>query len=136
MTAEVPTLGELEIRVLRTVWEHQPCTERQVSDLVRQDRPVGRTTVLRAMQRMEAKGLLVRQPGDGPVRFRARMGEKRVLSRLIGRFIERTLGGSPGALAAYLADSQDLSARDVKALRAIARRLGDRDEGRKEGTSR
>ena len=27
---EMPTLGELEARVLQLVWDHQPCTERQV----------------------------------------------------------------------------------------------------------
>ena len=33
MAKEVPSLGELEIRVLRLVWARQPCTERQISDL-------------------------------------------------------------------------------------------------------
>src|SRR6266446_4923837 len=51
MARDVPTLGELEIRVLRLVWEHQPCTERQISDLIQADREVARTTVLKTMQR-------------------------------------------------------------------------------------
>jgi len=55
MARDVPTLGELEIRVLRLVWEHQPCTERQISDLIQADREVARTTVLKTMQRLEGK---------------------------------------------------------------------------------
>ncbi len=128
MAARVPSLGELEIRVLRMVWREQPCAERQISDLIQQERPVGRTTVLKTMQRLEAKGLLVRVAGEGPVRFRAAVAEQRLLPQLIGRFVEGALGGSPGPLMAYLAGSHDLSAGDAEALRAIARRMGDRAE--------
>ncbi len=123
MTNELPSLGEFEIRVLRLVWQQQPCTERQISDLIKQQRPVARTTVLKTMQRLEAKGLLVRQPGQGPVRFRAALDEQRVLPALIRRFVEGTLGGSPGPLVAYLADSKKLSPEDLEALRAIARKV-------------
>src|SRR5262245_54434205 len=134
MAKGLPSLGDLEIPVLRLVWpqapcpegpvwQQQPCTERQISDLVQQDRPVARTTVLKTMQRLESKGLLVREPGEGPIRFRAAVPEERLLPTLIGRFVERVLGGSTEALAAYLAGSKKLSAKDVEALRAIARKL-------------
>ena len=84
---------------------------------------VVRTTVLRVMQRLEAKGLLVRVPGAGPVRFRAAVEEGCVLPALIRRFIDRVLGGSPEPLVAFLADSEKLSAKDLEALRTIARKI-------------
>jgi predicted transcriptional regulator len=130
MAKELPSLGELEIRVLRLVWHHQPCTERQVTELIQQERPVGRTTVLKTMQRLEAKGLLARESGEGPVRFRASLEEEKVLPALIGRFVEGVLGGSPEALVAYLAGSEKLSAKDLETLRAISRKIG--KEGKKE----
>jgi BlaI family penicillinase repressor len=128
MAKDIPSLGELEFRILRMVCRNQPCTERQISDRIQQERAVGRTTVLKTMQRLEAKGLLARIPGDGSVRYRATVKEERVLPQLIGRFVERILGGSPGPLVAYLADSKTLSAKDLSALRAIARRIGAGDE--------
>ena len=42
MVKSPATLGEVEIQVLRLVRQHQPCTERQISDLVQQDRTVAR----------------------------------------------------------------------------------------------
>jgi len=123
MPKGLPTLGETEIEVMRLIWEHQPCTERQISDLVRQQRSVGRTTVLKTMQRLEAKKLLVRVPGEGPVRFRAAVEASRVLPQLIRRFVERILGGSPDPLVAYLAETHNLSAKDLESLRNIARKL-------------
>jgi predicted transcriptional regulator len=117
------SLGEVEVQVLRLVWRHQPCTERQISDLVRQDRAVARTTVLKTLQRLESKELLSRLPGEGPIRFRAVQDEKRMLLALVGRFVERVLGGSPGPLLAYFADSGKLSEKDLKTLRAIAEKI-------------
>jgi len=124
MPRELPTLGELELQVIRWVWQEQPCTERRISDLVQQDRDVARTTVLKTMQRLEAKGLLARVKGDGPVRFKAVVDEERVLPTLIGRFVEQVLGGSPEPLVAFLAGSEKLSAKDLASLRDIARKLG------------
>ncbi len=124
MTRELPSLGELEMRVLRLVWQQQPCTERQITDVIQQERSVGRTTVLKTVQRLEAKGLLARAPGDGPVRFRASIDETKVLPALIGRFVQGVLGGSPEPLVAYLAGSEKLSAKDLEALRNICRKIG------------
>ncbi len=127
MAKSVASLGEVEIQVLRLVWQHQPCTERQISDLVQQDRTVARTTVLKTLQRLEAKGLLARVPGETPIRFRAVLDENRVLPAMIGRFVERVLGGSAGPLVAYLADSGKLSDKDLKTLRAIAEKIGQQE---------
>jgi predicted transcriptional regulator len=75
---------------------------------------------------LEAKGLLVRVPGKGPIRFRAAVDQRRVLPALVSRFVERTLGGSPSPLVAYLAESGELSAKDLETLRALARKIGSR----------
>jgi len=123
MSRELPSLGELEIRALRLVWEHQPCTERQISDIILAERDVARTTVLKTMQRLEAKGLLARVPGETPVKFRAVVDRKRVLPALVNRFVDTILGGSADPLVAYLAGSSKLSAGDLESLRSIARKL-------------
>jgi predicted transcriptional regulator len=132
MAKELPSLGELEIHVLRSIWQEQPCTERQVWETVRLDRAVGRTTVLKTMQRLEAKGLLTRVRAEGPTQYRAAVDERRLLPAIVRRFVDRTLAGSLEPLAAYLADSAKLSAKDVAALRAIARKMA-ADEKSKAG---
>jgi BlaI family penicillinase repressor len=123
MAQELPTLGDLEIRVLQLVWQHEPCTERQISDLVQKERDVGRTTVLKTMQRMVAKGVLVRLDDETPIRFRAAMAQDRALPTLIGRFVEQVLGGSAEPLVAYFGASRKLSPKDLEALKAIARKI-------------
>jgi len=123
MAKELPTLGELELRVMQLIWHEQPCTERAIWDLIRQERNVGRTTVLKTIQRLEAKELLERVAANGPVQFRAVVESQRLLPSLVERFVTNTLAGSPAALVSYLAGQEKLSAKDLAALRAIARKL-------------
>ncbi len=127
MAKELPSLGELEIRVLRLVWQKQPCTERQITEVILRERSLARTTILKTIQRLEAKGLLSRVAGEGPVHFRASLQEEHVLSALIGRFIKAVLGGSAEPLVAYLAGSEKLSAKDLELLRGICRKI-DKDQ--------
>jgi predicted transcriptional regulator len=119
----IPTLGELEARVLQLVWDAQPCTERQVWDLVQRERPAARTTVLKTIQRLEAKGLLIREQKAGPILWRAAVDQRRALPELVGRFVEGMLGGSASPLVAYLAGQKQLSAKDIAALKKIADKL-------------
>ena len=124
MVKELPSVGELEARVLQLVWQEQPCTERRIWGLVCQERAVGRTTVLKTMQRLETKGLLKRLPGKGPNRFRAAVDEDRLMPELVRRFVDGILGGSAEPLVAYLANSKRLTSSDVRALKEIARKIG------------
>jgi predicted transcriptional regulator len=133
MAKQIPSLGELELRVLRLIWQQQPCTERQITDLIQQEHSVARTTVLKTMQRLQAKGLLLRLPGEGPVRFRAALEEEQVVPSLVGRFVQAVLGGSAEPLVAYLAGSEKLSAKDLETLRSIARKLGDETSPKSRG---
>lgn len=132
MAKPAPNLGELEVAVLQIIWNEQPCTERQVWEVARQAREIGRTTILKTIQRLEGKGVLARvpgtgAPGKGPVQFRATFEPQRMLSSLVGRFVDQTLGGSFAPLVAYLAGQEKLSAKDLAALRAIARKLDDKE---------
>jgi len=119
----IPSLGELEMQVLQQVWDLQPCTERQVSDLIRQERDIARTTVLKTLQRLESKGVLERLSGDGPIRFKATLDKKKLLPQLVRQFVNTILGGSPDPLVAYFADSRQLSADDLKQLKTMTSRL-------------
>ncbi len=121
----LPSLGELESRVLQIVWEHAPCNERQIWDIVQQERSAARTTVLKTIQRLEAKGLLLRDKTGGPILWRASVDQRRTMGEMVRRFVDGALGGSTEPLVAYLAGQKQLSEKDVAALKRIADKLDD-----------
>ena len=129
MAKELPSIGELEMQVLQEIWRRQPCTERQVWEAIRSQREVGRTTILKTIQRLEEKELLKRVAGKGPIRFRSSVKPQRVLPHLVGRFVDSVLGGSLDPLVSYLDGAEQLSAEDAQKLAEIAERFEDSEQG-------
>ena len=117
------SLGELELEVLKTVWGHEPCTVREVAEIIARERGSAYTTVLTVMQRLHAKGLLTRRKGKGPFAYSTTRGRADVISALVGRFVDQVLDGSAAPFVAYLAGSKGLTAEQAEALRKIAREL-------------
>ena len=87
---------------------------------MQEQRDIARTTVLKTLQRLEAKGLLRREAGR-PAQYRAVLEERHVLPELVRRFVEGVLGGATEPLVTYLAGQKRLSARDAQSAEADRR---------------
>lgn len=116
-------LGELELAVLKTIWEHQPCTVQQVAKILGKRRGCARTTVLTVMQRLHAKDFLKRRKVGKVFHYVPTEGRNKVISRLIGQFLDKVLDGSALPFVTYLTERKDLTQEQVAALRAIAKKL-------------
>lgn len=133
MARSLPPLGELEARIVQLVLDHQPCSERSLWDLVRQERDVTRTTVLKTIQRLETKGVLRRLPRTSPILWESTAEKRHVLRELVKRFVDGVLGGSAEVLAVYLTGHDDMTASDVAALKRIARKVAHRADNPQKG---
>ena len=90
-------------------------------------RQYARTTVLTVIQRLHAKGLLRRRKEAGIFRYSATQQRQQVLSRLITRFVENVLDGSPAPFVAYLTEARNLTPEQKAILEAIVRDLEKRE---------
>ena len=113
---------------MHVLWDLQPCTEREITDRIQQTRDVARTTVLKTIQRLEAKEMVRRRPDTSPVLFAAARERTSTLQRLVDRFVDGFLGGSTSPLVAYLAGQRRLSPDDVRRIRELAEALEDSSE--------
>src|SRR5947208_626770 len=91
-----PTDAELDI--LRILWDRGPSTVREVHSAISDAKPVGYTTILKQMQVMHRKRLLVRSD-----RFRAHVYEPAhaqsdMQQRLAASMLRQVFGGSAGRL--------------------------------------
>jgi len=120
-----PTDGELDI--LRVLWERGPLSVREVLTVLRSQSggDVGYTTVLKVMQRMHEKGLLLRDESQRPQLYRPSVSQSQTQHRLLGDFLDRVFGGSRRQLVLELLQSKKTSAKDMEELG----RLLDRMEG-------
>ena len=120
-----PSLGELELEVLKVIWDRQPCTVLAVAEVMAERRDLARTTVLTVMQRLHAKGVLKRRKRRGVYHFSATQQRDVTLSTLIGGFVEQVLDGSALPFVAYLAKAKGLSPEQSKALSDIVANMED-----------
>ncbi|MHC4309321.1 MAG: BlaI/MecI/CopY family transcriptional regulator [Planctomycetota bacterium] len=116
-------LGELELTVLKTIWGHQPCTVQQVANILSKRRGCARTTVLTVMQRLHAKKFLKRRKMGKVFHYTPTEARNKVMSRLVGQFLDKVLDGSPLPFVTYLTEREDLTQEQVATLRAIAKKL-------------
>lgn len=122
---EEPTIGGSELRILKHIEAHAPCTVREVADTIGSEMGVVRTTILQTMERLRAKGLLVRERGLGGWRYRPASPVEGVRVGAVRRFVRDALGGSVSPMVQYLGEA-DLSPDDLAALRELVERLEER----------
>jgi predicted transcriptional regulator len=116
-------LGAQELEVLRFVSDHAPVTVREVAERFAVERGLARTTMFTVMERLRAKGFLVRESGEGGYAYRPVQAKTEMLRNLVGDFVERTLGGSLTPFVAYLAERRETSPEEIEQLRALVKEL-------------
>jgi predicted transcriptional regulator len=110
-----PTEGELEI--LQALWQTGPATVRDVHS--RLGGRTGYTTILKLMQIMTDKGLLMRSPqGRGHV-YRPAQPEAKTQRHLAGDLIDRAFGGSARKLIVAALNSRRASPEELSEIRRL-----------------
>lgn len=122
--APVPTNGELEL--LRILWRHGPQTVREIHDVVRRDRDVGYTTVLKTLQVMTDKGLVRRDESRRSHVYVAALREARVKRRLVTDLLVRVFDGSAEGLVMQALSTRRASRDELRRIRALVDSLGKR----------
>lgn len=118
------SIGDQELALLTWVAEHDSATVAEVVDGFGVPRDLARSTVLTMMERLRRKGHLSRRQVRGVYRYRSAVGPAEVLTRAVGSFVERALGGSVSPVVAYLTESaDDLTPEQVSDLEGVVARL-------------
>jgi len=92
-----PTAAELDL--LQTLWPLGAATARQVHDAMRKERPdVSYATVLRLMQIMHGKGLLIRDESERSHVYAPAQAQESLQTNLLKDLMQRAFSGSAKAL--------------------------------------
>lgn len=112
-----PTDAELEI--LEVLWSHGPSTVREVHDAIRARRETGYTTILKLMQIMADKELVVRDTGQRSHVYRAKQKAEQTQRQLVKDLVGRAFGGSANRLVMQALQVQNISADEIEAIREL-----------------
>jgi predicted transcriptional regulator len=122
-----PTPAELEI--LAVLWRRGACTVRDVHDSLAGERAPGYTTVLKLLQIMSEKGLVVRDERERAHVYAAKAPEVDTQRQLVRDLLDRAFGGSAEKLVMQALRSKRATPNEIARIREMLDQLESRGEG-------
>ena len=124
----LPRPTEAELAILRVLWSEGPCTVRKVQEVMVRRQPTGYTTVLKLLQIMTEKGLVLRDESERSHVYRASRAEAQTQKQLVGDLLERAFGGSALKLVMQALATTRTSTEELAEIRTLIERL-ERERG-------
>ena len=112
-----PTASELEI--LGVLWKQGPSTVREIYEVLREQKPVGYTTVLKLLQIMTAKGTVKRNEEHRAHVYEAVQPAEKTKRQFAGDMLQRVFGGSASELMLHALAGQRTSRKELEELRRV-----------------
>jgi len=118
-TISIPRPTESELELLRIVWDKEPATVRDIYDALNLQRPSGYTTVLKMLQIMTAKGLVIRDEASRAHLYRSAISQDAMQSKILKDLSVRLFSGSAAQLALHALAMEPASAGELAEIRAL-----------------
>lgn len=112
-----PTTAELAI--LRVLWTSGPSTVRDVHERICADRPIGYTTVLKLLQIMAEKDLVLRDEKQRAHIYRARIPQEQTQTQLVRDLVDKVFAGSASRLVLHALSGKRASAEELAEIRRV-----------------
>jgi predicted transcriptional regulator len=114
-----PRPTDSELAILGVLWERGPSTVRDVHEALNKDGATGYTTVLKILQIMTEKRLVVRDETERAHVYESRYGEQKTQRQLLADLAERAFGGSATKLVMQALSGRKASASELTAIREL-----------------
>jgi BlaI family penicillinase repressor len=121
-SAPIPRPTEAELELLQILWQKEPATVREIHDALNEEKRAGYTTVLKLLQIMTTKGLVVRDEAARAHVYRTAYTQDAMQSRLLKDLSNRLFAGSAAQLAMHALSMGPASADELVAIRALLER--------------
>lgn len=119
----IPRPTDAELAILSVLWERGPSTVREVHDALSTSQATGYTTILKLMQIMTDKGLVVRDESQRAHVYEAKHSEQRTQRQLLSDLADRAFRGSPARLVMQALSGRKASADELNEIRELLDRL-------------
>jgi BlaI family penicillinase repressor len=121
-STSIPRPTEAELELLRVIWDKEPATVREICDELNRERAFGYTTVLKLLQIMHAKGLVLREESARAHLYRSAISQDAMQSRFLRDLSVRLFSGSAAQLALHALAMEPATPAELDEIRALLER--------------
>ncbi len=112
-------LTELQITILRLLWDRGEATVAEIWEALHSDRGLAQTTVATLLTRLERRGVVGRRAEQRQYVYRALVTEAEVRRSMVAELTEQLFEGDVTALVNHLITSQEIAPGDLARLRSM-----------------
>ena len=109
----------MELAILRVLWERGPSTVREVCDVLDSQKSTGYTTVLKLLQIMPVKGMVVRNEEARAHVYVARQPAESTKRQLVSDLVQRAFAGSASQLMMHALSGKKTSRDEIEEIRRM-----------------
>ncbi|MGH8273045.1 MAG: BlaI/MecI/CopY family transcriptional regulator [Gammaproteobacteria bacterium] len=125
--AHYVSLSELQLAVMRVLWEHGETANAEVQSRLEPNRTLAHTTVATLLSRLEKRGVVASRREGRQLIYRALISEGDVRRSMVSDLISTLFKGDPKALMAHLVRESEMRPGDLERVRALLDRKQDDD---------
>ncbi len=112
-----PTPAELEI--LDILWDKHKATVREVHEEISKRKSTTYTTVLKTMQIMQSKGLVLRDETGKAHVYRPKSTQRQTQTKLVGSLLDKAFRGSALSLVQHVLETKPATREELAAIRQL-----------------
>ena len=120
-TSSQPT--EVELLILRILWEQGPSTARQIHNRLAEDRDTNYSTTVKMLSVVLEKGLVKRDETVRPQVFRPAATQRRTQQRMLKDLVQKAYDGSVGSLVLQALALRKSSPEELAEIRRLLNEL-------------
>jgi BlaI family transcriptional regulator, penicillinase repressor len=113
---------ELELEILKVLWEEGPLSGRLIRDRLAPVRDLAYTTVMTMLGIMEEKRYVTRRKEGGNYVYSAKLSRKAASRRMLRDLVDRVFDGSAATAMVNLLETSDVDADELRQLRELIQR--------------
>ena len=126
--SETHQLTDLQIAIMRVLWEREQATVVEICDALRPDRPLALTTVATLLSRLEKRGVVTHETRARQYVYRASVSESEVRRSMVSELTERLFDGDVAELMSHLLTGREISPGDLDRIKAMLEEHAGRKE--------
>lgn len=116
---ETPQLTELQISVMRVLWEKGEASVTDIWEALRPERGLAQTTVATLLSRLEKRGIVTHRARARQFVYQATVTESDVRRGMVNELTERLFDGDVAALMSHLLTARAVSPGDLARVKKL-----------------